>query len=32
VNTKVKVETFGKVNVDFKVIDVEAPEETGDEV
>ena len=23
---------FGKVNVDFKVIDVEAPEETGDEV
>jgi len=28
----VKVETFGKVNVDFKVIDVEAPEETGDEV
>jgi len=24
--------TFGDVNVEFKVIDVEAPEEAGDEV
>lgn len=24
--------TFGNVNVEFKVIDVEAPEEAGDEV
>lgn len=29
---KEKGVTFGDVNVEFKVIDVEAPEEAGDEV
>lgn len=30
--SKLKKVTFGDVNVEFKVIDVEAPKEAGDEV